>query len=204
MAMVVVRPPAKIVAVVTIATLHVSPAAPLGNNTAAVMTLDRDSAAAAQIVMGVHAALRVMHVADLAAGAGANRAAALGNMLSASLGRGATFDGRVAGRGSRVRTSGGSGASAGSAGGGRARATGGRGARGGGGRRMRAGSGRGLGAGCGSRLCTGGGSPGLWRRLCGRLGGRRLGSSLGRGLFSIGGCACQAGRTQQPGENQSN
>src|SRR5271157_231871 len=90
--MVEVRPPAKIVAVVTIATLHVSRPAPLGNNAAAVMALDRDSVAAAQIVMDVHAALGVMHVADLAVGAGTNRAAALGDVLTAALGRGTALD----------------------------------------------------------------------------------------------------------------
>src|ERR1035441_5903660 len=101
--MVEARPPAIITAMVTIATLHVSPAAPLGNNAAAVMALHRDSAAAAHIVMGVHAALGVMHVADLAAGAGANRAAALGDVLVAALGRGTTLDRRVAGAGSPSR-----------------------------------------------------------------------------------------------------
>src|ERR1035437_5780678 len=92
MAMVVVRPPAKIVAVVTVPALHISGTAPLGNHAAAVMALDRDSAAAAQVVMDVHAALGVMHVADLAAGAGANRAAALGDVLVAALGRRTTLD----------------------------------------------------------------------------------------------------------------
>src|ERR1035441_4669842 len=84
MALVVVRPPRIVVAVVTIAALHVSATAPLGNHAAAVMALHRDPAVAVQPVMDIHPPLGVMHVAHPAVGAGAHRAAGLGGVFVAS------------------------------------------------------------------------------------------------------------------------
>ena len=187
-AMVVVRPSAKIVAVVMIASFHISAAAPLGNNAAAVMALGRYSPPATHVVMNIHPPLGVMHVAHLAVGSGSHRAAALGDARIASLGRNTP--------GRRVAETGGVRASAGRHGV-CARSAGGRSVRGGpaGARSMAAYAARRW-----PVRCPPPGTPRLWWRLvlnsgsfCDRFLRRR---GLGRG-------AC-AGYAAQPQEQDKN
>jgi hypothetical protein len=75
-----------------IAALHITATSALGDQPAAIMALYRDSPPTAQVVMDVHPALGIMHIAHLAAGAGTHRAAAFCDVLGAALGRGSTVD----------------------------------------------------------------------------------------------------------------
>ena len=91
-AMVVVGPPAKIVAMVAVATLDVSGPSALDNNAAVVGALHLDSASAPQVMVDIHAAPCIVHIAHTAAGTGANCVAAFKSMFVAS-GRSGTVEG---------------------------------------------------------------------------------------------------------------
>ena len=97
-------PPAKIVAAVIVPMLHVSGTAALGDDAAMVRGYSTEySAVAVQSVMNIHPPAGVMHVAHVAFGADAHRAAAPGDALAASLGAGPPLDRRRIGGAAGMR-----------------------------------------------------------------------------------------------------